>query len=239
MNLNLLSCYQIVFCEEKYFLCKWNMSLQKYECLQVTDEKPEYAGHCLVFFDRKISTPARKRCRLWWIDEDKGVCLSESPAFDKWMYYAGRFICCDHNPEEKIAEETWDVLVPDDDSWARQSGNQNGCPESNHRCLVRVPLGRRIGDKKFTCFVYTNEKNEKILTCFQLKYCRSSLSMRCLIDDYMVVDGIIWYRIGDKVAYSEEELFPDGSKSWCFTVDSDGLNNWNRLTNGKKGINAC
>ena len=97
MQLNLLPCYQVVYSEGAYFLLKWDRLQCRYEFVQKTEEKPEHMGNCLVIYDRRISTPTQKNYRLWWIDEAKGLCLSDPLALSKWMYRDGNFLCSKRN----------------------------------------------------------------------------------------------------------------------------------------------
>ncbi len=209
MQLNLLPCYQVVHSEGAYFLCKWSGG--RYEIQEITREKPECIGNCIVFYDKASSSPFQKRYRLWWIDEDDGCCLSCKHAFDKWMYHEGHFLCC-HQHSNRHPEEEWKMVMPDEKKQA----------------LSTIILGQMICDK-FMCFILKNEKQEIILSSFPRGYVQQGTRQQVVIDDYFVVNGGVWYRIGDEVFYSSEFSLPDGSKGWRFVKDSDGLENWNSL----------
>ncbi len=215
MNLNLLPCYQVVYCEGKYFLSKWNIFREMYECLQKTDELSECVGNYLVFHDMKKSAPPLKRYGLWWIDETKGVCITGGVTFDNWMYCEGNFICSSRESNEQPDMVQWDMVIPSE----------------NYQSLKLIRLGMLICNEKFRCFIQQNEKNEKILSSFQRGYLQRGLRQQIIVDDYLVVDGTVWYRIGDEVFYSDEFSLPDGSKGWRFLRDTDGLENWNKLNN--------
>ena len=216
MNMNLLPCYQVVHFEGRYFLSQWDIYSKRYECLHVTDEIPEYIGNYLVFHDLKKSEPSFKRYGMWWIDEQKGRCIVSGVTFDSWMYCEGNFICCNRNPDEDADMAQWDMIVP----------------SKKYLQLEPIRLGRLICSEKFMCFIRQNDKKEKILSSFQRGYLQRGLRQQIKVDDYLVVDGTIWYRVGDEVFYSDEFALPDGSKGWRFLRDTDGLENWNNLNSG-------
>lgn len=216
MNLNLLPCYQVVFCEERYFLSRWDIFHKNYECLHVTDEMPQYVGNCIVFHDTEYSPQTRKLYGLWWIDEKKGLCIVGDILFCNWMFCDGNFLCVRSHPRENADSELWEMVVP--------------CEE--RRSLNTIRLGRLIGGEKFKCFVLQDENGKSVLSSFQRGYIQSG-RQQLVIDEYYVANGTIWYRVGNDVFYSDEFPLPDGSKGWRFLKDTDGLKNWNNLTDGK------
>lgn len=211
MDLNLLPCYQVVYCNRKYFLSQWDICQKTYVCCLETEEKPEIAGNFLIFHLPDSSLPGKKLYGLWCVNDTEGYCIGDKNIlFDHWYKLEGHFLCtCLENRNELVGENEapqWYLI------------------RQNQMTLEKIVLGQALGNPRFRCFVNTSEtENETCLSFFQRGILQRIKIDRLQIDE----QGYIWYQIENLVYGIEEYPLPDGGSNWRFKPFSD--KEWNEF----------